>query len=106
MAFEILKFNEYKGNGDYDRGVLSIELFKWSEFYDEVSRFQNYRDYVWRGQRRGDDEWTLKSKFDRGNNRGNNRIDREKLLKRHLNQFRKAIKGRRGTNPPKLVHCS
>lgn len=102
MAYEILKFDEYKkagGKGTYDNnGVLSSTLSKWSEFYDEVRRFRDYRDYVWRGQRRGGDGWTLRSKFDRGNNSGN----RVKLLKKHLDQFRRAIRGRRGTNPPQL----
>jgi len=101
MAREILKFNKYKeagGKGSYDKGVLSSTLYKWSEFYDEVKRFRDYKDYVWRGQRRSGEEWTLRSKFDRKNIAGN----RKKLLEKHLDQFRRAIRGRRGTNPPEL----
>ena len=101
MAYEVLTFDKYReagGRGSYDKGVLSSTLSKWSEFYDEVRRFRGHRDYVWRGQRGSGEGWTLRSKFDRGNNAGN----RKKLLEKHLDQFRKAIRGRRGTNPPEL----
>ena len=101
MAHKILKFDDYEavgGKGTYDKGVLTSPLSKWSEFYDEVTRFRDYRDYVWRGQRRSGEGWTLKSKFDRLNKAKN----REQLLKKHLDEFRRAIRGRRGTNPPEL----
>ncbi len=101
MAGEILKFTEYEksgGKGSYDKGVLSVTLSEWSEFYEEVRRFRGYRDYVWRGQRRDGNEWTLKSRFDRESKAGN----RKELLKMHLDQFRKATRGRRGTDPPEL----
>ena len=101
MAYETLKFDEYKeagGKGIYDRGVLSNTLSKWSEFYDEVRFFRDYKDYVWRGQSRGYPEWDLKSKFDRLNIGGN----RKKVLEKHLDQFKMAIRGRRGANPPEL----
>lgn len=86
-----------EGKRTYDRGVLSCKLSKWSEFANEVRRFRDY-DYVWRGQRCHGDGWALKSKFDRAHSTGS----REELLKRHLNEFRDAIRGRRGTNPPEL----
>ena len=101
MSYEILKFDEYKaagGKGSYDKGVLSTTLSKWSEFYEEVSYFRKYRDYVWRGQRRGYPEWDLKSKFDRLSKSNN----RKKILEEHLNHFKMAIRGRRGVNPPEL----
>ena len=78
--------------------MFLIPLSKWIEFYDEIRRFRDYRDYVWRGQRRSGETWTLKSKFDRLNSPKN----REEFLSKHLNEFRKAIRGRRGTNPPEL----
>jgi hypothetical protein len=68
MEYTVLRFDGYEaagGEGNYDRGVLSIALSKWSKFYDEVRHFRGNRDYVWRGQRRGYPEWELKSKFDR-----------------------------------------
>lgn len=101
MKYEVLKFEEYKavgGKGSYDKGVLSITLSKWSKFYEEIRRFRDYKDYVWRGQGCGVKGWSLRSRFDRMNNAGN----REELLKRHLDQFKSAIRGRRGTNPPEL----
>jgi hypothetical protein len=104
MAYAILKFNEYEeagGKGSYDKGVLSTTLSKWSEFYEEVGYLRKYRDYVWRGQRRGYPEWVLKSKFDRHPVYQNER-ERENILEKHLGQFRRAIRGRRGTNPPEL----
>lgn len=104
IKYEVLKFEEYKeagGNGSYDRGALSITLSKWSEFYNEVRRFRNHKHYVWRGQRRGYPKWELKSKFDRLPVYMNEK-DREKILKEHLVQFNKAIRGRRGANPPEL----
>ena len=104
MAYEILKFNDYEqegGKGSYDKGVLSITLSKWSEYYNEISLFKEYRDYVWRGQCRGYPEWNLQSKFDRRPVYSNEK-ERKKILKEHLDQFQKEIRGRRGTNPPKL----
>jgi hypothetical protein len=101
MAHEILKFDEYKeagGKGSYDRGVLSTTFDRWSEFHEEIGRFRDYKDYIWRGQRRSGKGWDLRSRFDRENSAG----DRKKLLERHLDEFRKAIRGRRGTNPPEL----
>jgi len=104
MAYKILKFGEYVaagGQGSYDKGVLSITLPEWRKFYNEVGYFRNHKDYVWRGQRRGYPEWNLQSKFDRRPVYGNER-ERKEILEKHLNQFKKSIMGRRGTNPPEL----
>ena len=101
MGREILKFNKYReagGQGSYDRGILSTMLPEWSKFHEEIGRFQEYGDYVWRGQERSGEGWNLRSKFDRSNNARN----RNRLLRKHLDQFRKAIRGRRGPNPPQL----
>ena len=59
---EILYYPDYEakgGTGDYARGVLSTDL-RWSEFHDEVRRFQGHRDYVWRGQRRHGEGMTIR----------------------------------------------
>jgi len=104
IEYEVLKFDEYEeagGKGSYDKGVLSATLSKWSEFYEEVRRFRNHKHYVWRGQRRGYPEWKLQSKFDRRPVYSDER-ERKKILEEHLDQFQKAIRGRRGTNPPEL----
>jgi hypothetical protein len=86
------------GKGQYDKGVLSSQLSEWGEFYDEVRRFRGGGGYVWRGQEQHGDEWTLKSKFDRQNRAG----DRKRRLEQHKEEFAKAIRGRRGSNPPEL----
>jgi hypothetical protein len=98
---ELLLRGEYEeagGKGQYDRGVLTSTLGGWSEFYDEVSRFRDCGGYVWRGQEQHGDGWTLRSKFDRQNKGG----DRKKRLEQHKQEFAKAIRGRRGPNPPEL----
>jgi hypothetical protein len=88
----------FGGKGTYDKGVLTRELSEWKEFFVEAVLFRDYKDYVWRGQRRHGDEWSLKSTFDRRNSGS----DRKKILENHKEQFRRAIRGRRGTNPPDL----
>lgn len=105
MAYKILKFDEYVaagGQGSYDKGVLTTTLPEWRKFYNELGYFRNQKDYVWRGQRRGYPEWNLQSKFDRRPVYTNER-ERKKILEKHLNQFKKAIMGRCGTNPPELT---
>jgi len=104
MAHKTLKFDKYKkagGKGIYDRGVLSITLDEWDEFYHEIRRFRGYRDYVWRGQRCGYPEWELKARFDRSH-KYKNEDERESVLDKHYDAFRKAVRGRRGPNPPEL----
>ncbi len=92
------QYEEAGGKGQYDRGVLTITLSKWSEFYAEVGRFRGYEDYVWRGQEQHGDGWTLRSKFDRLSRNGH----RKACLKQHREEFVKSIMGRRGPNPPEL----
>jgi hypothetical protein len=104
MEYEILKFDKYEaegGKGSYDKGVLSITLSKWNEFYEEVRRFRDYKHYVWRGQRRGYPEWELKAKIDRGHTYKNEK-ERDNLKNEHFKEFGKTIRGRRGVNPPEL----
>ena len=104
MKYEILKFNEYEklgGKGTYDRGVLSITLTKWDDFYSEIGRFRGYKNYVWRGQKFGYPKWELKAKFDRVH-KYLDEDNRNEVLEEHCATFRKAIRGRRGTNPSEL----
>jgi hypothetical protein len=100
--YELLHGEEYKragGKGKYDRGVITSTLSEWSEFYEEVRRFQGCRDYVWRGQEQHGDDWKLMSRFDRLPQGG----DRDKNLEQHREEFVRAIRGRRGPNPPQLT---
>lgn len=48
----------------YEDGVLRLALASWHEFLDVCQIFANNRaDYIWRGHQ--DEDWTLKSYFDR-----------------------------------------
>ncbi len=100
-AHEPLLREEYEasgGKGRYDRGVLTSRLSEWSEFYSEVRRFRERIGYVWRGQEQHGNGWALRSRFDRQNKDG----DRKKRLEQHRSEFTKAVRGRRGSNPPEL----
>ncbi|MHC4521302.1 MAG: FRG domain-containing protein [Planctomycetota bacterium] len=97
--YEILyrpQYEERGGKGDYDRGVMTSRLSEWREFYEEVRRFRDKRDYVWRGQQQHGGDWTLRSTFDRKKRMGS----RAKILARHREEFSKAIRGRPRPNPP------
>jgi len=100
-SFNVMKYSEYPQDGyeEYEKGVLSVKLPSWKDFYVVVQKLQNYRDYFWRGQRC--DNWPLISKFDRVSPDATP-VEREKVLKTHMETFRYAIRGRRGENPPKL----
>ncbi len=99
--FNVMKLANYERDGyeDYDKGVLTIKLPSWNDFHAVVQKLQDYKDYIWRGQRC--DNWLLVSKFDRVFPKLNQR-NRQKLLTTHLERFRFSIRGRRGENPSKL----
>jgi hypothetical protein len=84
--YELLTVEQYeaaRGKGDYDKGVLTTSLSTWREFCKEAARFRTCRDYVWRGQRKHGDGWTLKSAYDREYNDEN----REARLEQHRKEF-------------------
>lgn len=96
MTLSDFPSNKFKENS-YDRGVLTVNLSSWMKFdslIKEISKSINY--YIWRGQRWEDS--LLKSSFDRLFDNNN----RENLLHDHLQNFKKAMRGRRGQNPPEL----
>ena len=59
-----------------------------------VARLLDLGDFVWRGQRQ---DWSLRSRFQREVT--DNRLETLEKLRR---AFERAIRGRRGTNPPSL----
>jgi hypothetical protein len=91
---EYSKYKDLGGLGEWDRGILNIKLNYWNQFHDEIAKLLELGDLIWRGQRC---DWKLKSKFDRIV-RGN----RKAKLEEHKNSFMRAIRGRRGNNPPQL----
>lgn len=99
--FEVMKFKDYKKEKFeiYEKGVLTVTLKLWQHFYKVVEQFQNYKDYVWRGQRC--ENWSLNAKFDRIVSNITDQ-EREEILAEHLKEFKNSIVGRRGNNPPEL----
>lgn len=97
MRCRVAEYSDYHasgGLGEWDSGILTIDLELWDGFYDLNAKLLQLGDFIWRGQRCN---WPLKSKFDRIV-----KTNREARLKEHKNAFIRAIKGRRGNNPPQL----
>jgi hypothetical protein len=57
-------FSDFNEEDD-GSGVLRLILSSWDAFHYVVKKFENYQDYLWRGQRCDGKEWSLKSSFDR-----------------------------------------
>lgn len=95
-----------------ESGVATYRLTRWSSFYSLVETFvaegdgRHRRDMVWRGQR--DPAWTLSPSLDRvlarlpGEEIYDPDLGPEGRVKRHLERFKLAVRGRRGLNPPEL----
>ena len=97
MSIRVADYSCYQaegGQGDWDSGILKIELDSWDEFHIETAKLLDIGDFIWRGQ---SCDWPLKSKFDRIID-----TNRQERLEEHKNAFLRAIKGRRGNNPPQL----
>ncbi len=94
-------------------GVTTIELDSWQDFFElTIGRFNLGSAWIYRGQ--SNYEWPLRSSLDRLRLRY---PKRKNLAERpipeyfdcppyteseHLDAFRRALRGRRGTNPPVL----
>lgn len=81
-------------------GVWVVQLASWKYFHDYVTQeMLNFSHYVWRGDRC--DDRPLLPSFDRKYKlRFQKRI--EKGLSEHLDRFKMATRGRRGSNPSRL----
>ncbi|WP_339414536.1 FRG domain-containing protein [Pseudomonas sp. EA_35y_Pfl2_R5] len=83
-------------NGIKD-GVWTIELSSWKYFHDYVRQeMLNYSHYVWRGQR--DADWPLQTSLDRAL-QFKLKSKHHSISKAHLEKFKLAVRGRRGSNP-------
>ncbi len=83
---------------DINNGVLEVEFTSWKYFYDHVRQeMLNFSHYVWRGQRGS--KWKLESSLHRSLK---NKLMLATKTRRHLDRFRQATRGRRGTNPIQL----
>jgi hypothetical protein len=81
-------------------GICEIRLRSWKVFLDfAYQEMLDFESYIWRGQRC--DNWILQSTLDR-------LIEKAKVTETkiynfrssHLDQFKYAVRGRRGSNPP------
>jgi len=89
----------WKATGVTD-GVGTFELSSWKYFNDFVHQeMLDYRHYVWRGHRC--DDWPLEPTLDR---RLAKLSEKKQTAARHkhLENFKYAVRGRRGANPPIL----
>lgn len=87
---------------DLGRGIAEVRISNWKYFGDFIyQEMLNYDSYVWRGQRC--DDWKLESTLDRLVRDAKVSSAREsKFRATHLDQFKYAARGRRGSNPPSL----
>lgn len=83
-------------------GFAEVKLFSWKYFYDFIHQeMLDYQMYIWRGQRC--DDWPIDSTLDRLTKKA--KVARQKkhsFRTQHLEQFKYAVRGRRGQNPPLL----
>jgi len=83
-------------------GCVELKLSSWKEFVDYIYFTDlDHSQYIWRGQRC--ENWPLKSARDRaldGINSG--RDNGQRLRVPSLNDFKLAVRGRRGVNPPRI----
>lgn len=83
-----------KNNDDILKdGVRVVTLSSWQEFHQKVCSLKSRRGYVWRGQKKDEDNgWFLHSSFDREvQTKDQHDRDRVDKLKTHLNNFKKAM---------------
>ncbi len=82
-------------------GTWTIQLSSWKYFHDYLTQeMLDYSHYVWRGDRC--DNRPLLPSFDRSHP-GSSRATIETRMQEHLNIFKEATRGRRGTSPPILT---
>lgn len=83
-------------------GFGQIRFLHWRYFVAYINQHMlDYETYIWRGQRRED--WPLKSTLDRLIEKAN--VSKTKHLafrSAHLEQFKYAVRGRRGPNPASI----
>lgn len=81
-------------------GFGQIRFLRWRYFIDYINQHMlDYETYIWRGHRRED--WSLKSTLDRLIEQANVAKTKQMTFRsEHLEQFKFAVRGRRGPNPP------
>ena len=88
------KWSEFLMDKDSDtskNGVCVVTFSSWQDFHEKVRSIKSRRGYVWRGQRKDEDNgWFLRSSFDR-EVQTNSKHDRTEKLKLHLNNFKEEM---------------
>lgn len=80
--------------------VSTVTLSSWKYSSDYIAQeLLDYRAYVFRGH--ASSKWKLESTLDRSL-KGTAVSERTAARKRHLSNFKLAVRGRRGTNPPEI----
>lgn len=78
-------------------GIVETKLTSWSEFGAVVQRLLDLPHYIFRGHRR--DDWQLEPTLTRIIK---GKPDPDILRKKHLDEFKYSVRGRRGLNPPAI----
>ena len=87
---------------DLGQAYSEVRLTSWAQYTEFVQHeMLDYNSYIWRGQRR--DDWRLETKLDRLVGSGNlSKEKRYEFVHSHLQQFKLAVRGRRGITPVPL----
>lgn len=81
-------------------GIVVVKLASWRYFHEYViEEFLDFPSYVWRGQRKA--SWALQSSFDRVV-REKDQATRNRKANGHLERFKMASRGRRGSSPARI----
>ena len=81
-------------------GCWEVRLTSWKYFHDFIhQKMLDYTKFIWRGQQC--DSWALESTLDR-EMRGKGQAARRRITAEHLENFKYAMRGRRGPNPAKI----
>ncbi|MGZ8959283.1 MAG: FRG domain-containing protein [Methylosarcina sp.] len=85
------------------KGYHQLQLPSWKHFLDYVyNEMLDFETYVWRGQRC--DSWKLEPTIDRLIREAKVTLpERYKFQSQHLENFKLAVRGRRGSNPSQLT---
>ena len=85
---------------NHSNGIAQVKISSWKYFADFIhDEMQDYNSYIWRGQKC--DTWQLESTFDRLVRDAKVPDTRHSdFLSKHLDAFKYAVRGRRGSNPP------
>lgn len=82
-----------------NRNVTYIQVDSISELFSQLNEFAYFPSYVYRGH--GDSTWLLESTLSRALKKIES-SDKSSLINKHLEEFKFAIRGRRGQNPRNL----